>query len=202
MNPEAGDPAFEPEPEGPANEGPGNGPDTHAMPAHEETGLELARSLAKSIAGAAARAPRAKPRSSPGGRKRPRGKSASSGAHPDDRDPQLLDTTLGRLVQDHGWALDLKVHGVFGRWPQIVGEELAQHCTPVAYADGRLVVRTESTAWATQLRMLAPSLVRRLNEELGHGSVTLIEVEGPNVPSWKKGRLGSRDGRGPRDTYG
>ena len=176
---------------------------TPTAPPHDETGLELARSLARSIAGAAARAPRSKPRaSSPGRRNRPRGKAASSGAHPDDRDPQLLDTTLGRLVQDHGWALDLKVHGVFGRWPEIVGGELAQHCTPVSYAEGRLVVRTESTAWATQLRMLAPTLVRRLNEELGHGSVTVIEVEGPNVPSWKKGRLGTRDGRGPRDTYG
>jgi hypothetical protein len=50
--------------------------------------------------------------------------------------------------------------------------------------------------------MLAPTVVRRLNEELGHGSVTQIEVEGPNLPTWKKGRFSSRDGRGPRDTYG
>jgi predicted nucleic acid-binding Zn ribbon protein len=45
-------------------------------------------------------------------------------------------------------------------------------------------------------------LVRRLNEELGHGTVTVIEVLGPNVPSWKKGRRSVRGGRGPRDTYG
>ena len=53
-----------------------------------------------------------------------------------------------------------------------------------------------------QLLVEAPYDGRRLNEELGHGSVTLIEVEGPNLPTWKKGRLSSRDGRGPRDTYG
>lgn len=170
---------------------------------HDESGLDLARAIARSTAGAASRAPRSKPRKAPGrGSRRTRGKAASSGAHPDDRDPQLLDSTLGRLVQDHGWALDLKVHGVFGRWPEIVGEEVAQHCTPTSYADGRLVVRTDSTAWATQMKYLAPTLVRRLNEELGHGSVTVIEVEGPSRPSWKKGRLGTRDGRGPRDTYG
>jgi predicted nucleic acid-binding Zn ribbon protein len=63
-------------------------------------------------------------------------------------------------------------------------------------------VRTDSTAWATQLRLLAPTVVRRLNEELGHGTVTAIDVQGPHGPSWKKGRLTSRDGRGPRDTYG
>ena len=64
------------------------------------------------------------------------------------------------------------------------------------------MVRTDSTAWATQLKLLAPTVVRRLNEELGHGTVTVIEVLGPHLPSWNKGRLSSRDGRGPRDTYG
>jgi hypothetical protein len=32
--------------------------------------------------------------------------------------------------------------------------------------------------------------------------VTVLDVQGPRGPSWKKGRLSSRDGRGPRDTYG
>ena len=172
------------------------------QPTHDESGLDLARTVAKAIAGAARNAPRKKRR--PADRKAGKGKVVpkASGAHPDERDPQLLDTTLGRLIDDHGWTLDLKVHSVFGRWPDIVGAEVAQHCAPTSFADGKLVVRTDSTAWATQLRLLAPTLVRRLNEELGHGSVTVIVVEGPNVPSWKKGRLGTRDGRGPRDTYG
>src|SRR5690242_11296633 len=61
---------------------------------------------------------------------------------------------------------------------------------------------TDSTAWATQLSLLAPALVRRLNEELGDGTVTLIDVLGPHVPSWAKGRRRTRDSRGPRDTYG
>ena len=66
---------------------------------------------------------------------------------------------------------------------------MADHCTPETFDDGRLVVRTDSTAWATQLQLLAPTVVRRLNEELGHGTVTLIEVLGPHLPSWTKGRL-------------
>ncbi|MEZ5093552.1 MAG: DciA family protein [Nocardioides sp.] len=41
------------------------------------------------------------------------------------------------------------------------------------------MVRTDSTAWATQLRLLAPTVVRRLNEELGPDTVTVIEVLGP-----------------------
>ncbi len=165
-------------------------------PERRDDGLDLAKAITRATA-----------KSTPAARTRQRKKDKPargrvSGAHPDDRDPQTLDSTLGRLVDDHGWALDLRVHGVFGRWAELVGDEVAEHCTPESFADGQLVVRTDSTAWATQLRLLAPTVVRRLNEELGHGTVTLIEVLGPHLPTWKKGPRSVRDGRGPRDTYG
>lgn len=175
--------------------GPGRAPERDGDPVPPPDGLDLARALMRATAAAPGK--RATPR-----RRRQPPPGRASGSHPDDRDPQLLDATLGRLVADHGWELDLRVHGVFGRWEEIVGREVADHATPESFAEGRLVVRTDSTAWATQLKLLAPTVVRRLNEELGHGTVTVIDVQGPHGPSWKKGRLSSRDGRGPRDTYG
>ena len=163
---------------------------------HRADGLDLARALTKATAGTTpARRAKLRRRDKP-----TRGRA--SGSHPDDRDPQLLDATLGRLVEDHGWRIDLRVHGVFGRWEELVGADVGAHCTPESFSEGRLVVRTDSTAWATQLKLLAPTVVRRLNEELGHGTVTSIEVLGPHGPSWKKGPRSARDGRGPRDTYG
>jgi predicted nucleic acid-binding Zn ribbon protein len=168
---------------------------------HAEDGLDLARSAARAAARTPGRqAPRKKVRS-PGAVRR-RGRSGFSGAHPDDRDPQLLGDSLDRLVAAAGWGLDLRVQGVFGRWAELVGQEVAEHCTPESLNDGRLQVRTSSTAWATQLRLLAPTIVRRLNEELGHGTVTVIDVNGPHLPTWRKGPRSARDGRGPRDTYG
>lgn len=160
-------------------------------------GLDLARALTRASARTTP-AKRARKRS----RSQPPSRSRVSGSFPDERDPQLLDVTVGRMVEDHGWELDLRVHAVFGRWAELVGPEVGAHSTPETFADGRLVVRTDATAWATQLKLLAPSVVRRLNEELGHGTVTLIEVLGPQGPTWKKGPRSVRDGRGPRDTYG
>jgi predicted nucleic acid-binding Zn ribbon protein len=164
---------------------------------HHDDGLDLAKALTRATAGAT---PKQRARYRNKDRTSPR--SRVSGAHPDDRDPQLLDATVSRLIDDHGWELSLRMRGVFARWPELVGDEIAAHCTPETFTGGKLVVRTDSTAWATQLRLLSPNVVRRLNEDLGHGTVTLIEVLGPHLPNWKKGRRSSRDGRGPRDTYG
>jgi len=180
-------------------------PDQEA-PAHDDGGLDLARSIARSLARPGARRRTSTGGSSGGASKfRPpsrRTDPKASGAHPDERDPQLLDSTIGRLIADQGWGTDVRVHGVFSRWDAIVGREVAQHVTPESFGEGRLVVRTDSTAWATQMKLLAPTAVRRLNEELGDGTVTVIEVLGPHGPSWKRGPRSVRDGRGPRDTYG
>lgn len=168
---------------------------------HDDTGLDLARSTARSLAGSK-RPVRRRAGSRRIGQRPKRADPDSSGAHPDDRDPQLLDSTIGRLISEQGWATDVRVHGVFSRWEHLVGREVAQHCHPESFADGKLVVRTDSTAWATQVRLLAPTVVRRLNEELGDATVRAIDVLGPAGPSWRKGRRSVRDGRGPRDTYG
>src|SRR5690242_10277703 len=111
---------------------------------HDESGLDLARSIARGLAGKTGARKRRTSRRRPD--------PISSSAHPDDRDPQTLDATLGRFVAERGWQTDLRVHGVFTRWGAIVGSEVAEHVTPETYADGRLVVRTDSTAWATQMK--------------------------------------------------
>ncbi len=118
------------------------------------------------------------------------------------RRPDLLGPAVEALVTDSGWGTELAVHAVFGRWDTIVGADVAAHCTPESFSDGHLTVRTDSTSWATQLKLLAATVVRRLNEELGHDTVLRIDVVGPTGPSWRKGLRSVRDGRGPRDTYG
>lgn len=170
---------------------------------HRTDGLDLARAMVRGAV--APGAPIARKRRRPGARTRRarRGNEGGlSGAYPDERDPQLLGGEIGRLVEQRGWGLDLQVRGVFARWAEVVGEEIGAHSEPETLTDGTLVVRTDSSAWATQLKLLAPTLVKRLNTELGDGTVTVVEVLGPQAPSWKHGRRGLRDGRGPRDTYG
>ncbi|HYG93375.1 MAG TPA: DciA family protein [Nocardioides sp.] len=187
----SGDPGPDPAPGEPTGE-------------HRPEGLDLARAMVRGAlgAGAALTGRRRSKGSTTPARRRRSDTGSLSGAHPDERDPQLLGGEVERLIGERGWGFDLQVRGVFARWAEIVGPEIGAHSTPETLTDGTLVVRTDSTAWATQLRLLAGSIVKRLNAELGDGTVRVVEVLGPHAPSWKHGRRGLRDGRGPRDTYG
>jgi predicted nucleic acid-binding Zn ribbon protein len=116
-------------------------------------------------------------------------------------DPQRLGQAIGGLLDQHGWQQRAAIGSVFGRWAEIVGPDVAAHTRPDSFADGELVVTADSTAWATQVRLLAPQLVRRLAAELGDGTVRRVKVRGPQPPR-QRGAWRVPGGRGPRDTYG
>lgn len=116
-------------------------------------------------------------------------------------DPELVGAAIDDLLAQRGWQQRITVATLFARWGALVGEQLAEHCRPRSYDEGRLHVTADSTSWATHLRALAPELLRRLAEELGQNVVTEVRITGPTAPSWRHGPRHIR-GRGPRDTYG
>lgn len=94
-------------------------------------------------------------------------------------DPQPLTAALGGLLSARGWRDRAAIGSVFGNWPEIVGPQLAAHTKPESFDEGELTVVADSDAWATQLRLLAPQLLKRLADE-GAGAVTRIRVQGPS----------------------
>jgi predicted nucleic acid-binding Zn ribbon protein len=116
-------------------------------------------------------------------------------------DPQPLTGAIDALIEGRGWQQQAAMGSVFGRWAEIVGRDLAAHTRPDSFADGELAVAADSTAWATQVRLLAPMLVRRLNDELGDGSVRRVRVRGPAAPR-RRGGWRVPGSKGPGDTYG
>lgn len=181
---EAGESSYDPDPE----------VVDERVAGHDPGGLDLASRIARAARG----------RSSRPVPKRPQAPvdPILSGSGPDRRDPQPAGRVLDRLIAEQGWSTEVNVHVVLGRWPSIVGNAVAEHAQPEGYADGVLAIRCDSTAWAAQLRQLAPTIVAKLNASLGDKSVTRIDVRGPDAPSWSHGRRSVRGARGPRDTYG
>jgi predicted nucleic acid-binding Zn ribbon protein len=93
-------------------------------------------------------------------------------------DPQKLNVAVGGMLSARGWRARAAVGGVFGRWSLIVGEQVASHVRPVAFEEGELIVDADSPAWAQQMRLLAPQILKRLGEELGAGTVKHLQVRG------------------------
>jgi hypothetical protein len=52
--------------------------------------------------------------------------------------------------------------GLFARWGDIVGPEIAAHARPLGVRDGELVVVVDDPAWASQMRWLGPDLLARI----------------------------------------
>jgi predicted nucleic acid-binding Zn ribbon protein len=178
-------------------------PDDAAPARDEEEEAAAAAALALARARKAAADKGLRPGLKPLRRRRPadQPQGTPTGSGPDARDPMLIGEQLEKFVADRGWEVDVAVGSVIGRWPQLVGPDIAEHVQPVSFENGILTLRAVSTAWATQMRLLTSVLLGRLEEEVGAGTVTEVVVTGPSGPTWAKGRRRA-PGRGPRDTYG
>ena len=180
----------------PAGAGSGQGPGSAGDA--PLTGPDLARA-ALSQAKAAARAKGLVPGTPARKKLRPVEQRSGSGA--DARDPIRFGAAIQRLVTERGWESTSASASVLVDWERLVGPEVADHCRPTSLIDGALVLVAESSAWATQLRLLTRTLQARITGQVGDGVVTSIVVHGPTQADWNKGPRRVK-GRGPRDTYG
>lgn len=155
--------------------------------------------LAGDMLARAASAPRR--RTPPTGRRPAKaGPTSFSTAGPDSRDPVPAGRAVEELVASQGWEEGTRVAAAMARWEDIAGPELAAHVTAESFNDGVLLLRADSTAWATQMRLLLPSVRRAIDAAVGKDVVADIRIVGPEPPrtrgAWRV------PGRGPRDTYG
>jgi predicted nucleic acid-binding Zn ribbon protein len=171
-------------------------PGQPGRPGAEQSGPELARAAVEAALAKHRGKPRRKYVSDSQSRRR-----GYTGPGPDPRDPQPFGVVLERLMKQRGWARPTSEARIFGEWAKVVGEDIAAHSRPLKLEDGDLTIEAESTAWATQLRMLAARLLAGIAKEVGHNVVKRLHIHGPSTPSWSSGPRRIR-GRGPRDTYG
>ena len=131
-------------------------------------------------------------------RERVEGASVPFGAG---RDPHGLGDVIDGLSTKMGWASPLARGELLVSWPEIVGVETAEHARPIGVEDGVLTIQCDSTAWATQLRLMRSQITTTIATTFPEAGIREVQFVGPGVPSWKRGPR-SIPGRGPRDTYG
>lgn len=117
-------------------------------------------------------------------------------------DPQQVKELLNQLITERNWDAGLAEGNLFSTWEGVVGSEISAHTTPISLLDGVLTIKTSSTAWATQLRIIEAELLTTIQHSAPGVLVESLTVFGPQGPSWKKGIRTIKGARGPRDTYG
>ncbi|CAL9487540.1 hypothetical protein SUDANB121_03183 [Nocardiopsis dassonvillei] len=94
-------------------------------------------------------------------------------------EPQMFGEAVRTWLIEHGWQEQVAIGGVFGRWSEIVGEFNARRLRPESYSEGELVLVADSPTMAAHARSMVRDLMRRVNEELGEGTVVSIRIKGP-----------------------
>ncbi|NNE11667.1 MAG: DUF721 domain-containing protein [Ilumatobacter sp.] len=101
-------------------------------------------------------------------------------------DPIPISAALDGVVRSLRGPSRAAVGGVFGRWTEAVGEQVAEHVRPVKLDERILVVEVDDPAWATQVKFLTTMITGRLQEVAG------VEVDRIDV------RVDRRNSRGAK----
>lgn len=68
------------------------------------------------------------------------------------------------------------VTAVMEAWPEVVGADLAGHCTARSIERGRLTVTVDEPAWADRLMWSERQVLTRLDAVVGAGVVDHLDV--------------------------
>jgi predicted nucleic acid-binding Zn ribbon protein len=101
-------------------------------------------------------------------------------------DPIPISSSLDGVVRSLRGPSRKAVGGLFGRWSEAVGEQVAAHVQPIKLDDAVLVVEVDDPAWATQVKFLTGTIVTRLSEVAG------VHVERIEVRVERRGARGAR----------
>ena len=114
---------------------------------------------------------------------------------------ESVGSVLGDEIRRRGWGRPMAGGWVKANWELLVGERIARHSQVQMLKDKQLFITCDSTAWATNLRLMQRNILQVISQKVGPDVVAELKIFGPSQPSWRKGPLHVK-GRGPRDTYG
>jgi predicted nucleic acid-binding Zn ribbon protein len=82
--------------------------------------------------------------------------------------PKALGDVMSDVLKKSGVADRVAQANVIPEWPKLVGPQIAKVTQPLSVTpQGTLFVAVTTNAWMTELSMMEPDLLRRLNEQTG-----------------------------------
>lgn len=97
--------------------------------------------------------------------------------------PVLLGRPLARVLRHLGVPSAAVLPALDQTWADVVGPAVAQHTSPVTMQHGRLLVRVDDPAWASQLRWMEQQVLGRLRQEPGYEKAEALDIRIGPPPS-------------------
>jgi hypothetical protein len=83
---------------------------------------------------------------------------------------------LSRWLRNHGRDGDVREHTIRLRWPELVGEQIAQRTQPTTLKDGLLTVSVANAAWLNELTFMRGAILHQINDLVGQATVKAIRL--------------------------
>ena len=94
---------------------------------------------------------------------------------PKKRRPRKLGDVMSDVLKKSGIADRVAQANVIPEWPGLVGPQIARVTEPLSVTpQGTLFVAVTTNAWMTELSLMEPDLLRRLNQRTGRLSIKKI----------------------------
>ncbi len=90
-------------------------------------------------------------------------------------EPIPITASLDGIMKSLRGTDRIQIGGVFGKWTDAVGDNVAAHVRPVRLDQGVLTVEADEPAWATQVKFLSATITQRL-ADVANVQVSRIEV--------------------------
>ena len=91
------------------------------------------------------------------------------------RKPRKLGDVMSDVLSKAGIADRVAQANVIPEWPALVGPQIARVTEPLSVTpQGTLFVAVTTNAWMTELSLMEPDLLRRLNQRTGRLSIRRI----------------------------
>jgi predicted nucleic acid-binding Zn ribbon protein len=91
------------------------------------------------------------------------------------RKPRSISDVVTDVLKQSGVADRISQAKVIPEWPQLVGPQISRVTEPLSVTrQGTLFVAVTTNAWMTELSLMEPDLLRRLNERTGRLQIKRI----------------------------
>lgn len=104
--------------------------------------------------------------------------------------PTKIGPILDDLLKGTEFGNRFQERAVLEKWPEVVGQRIAEHSTPIDLNNGILTIDADHAAWKQEITLMFPVIKDKFNELCGEGTVTAVRWNHRVTGNQNKGNHG------------